>query len=91
MEAADRKTVGDLLGQVVEIQDLRAIGELILQLVEGRLITNAYDYNYPIGAIEAMGDGRGCVAAAVQRLLDPQLSLDQVNLNHWRRNFGRRW
>src|SRR5258706_3958490 len=87
MDAVDRKTVGDLLGQVVEIQDLKAIGELILQLVEGRIITNAYDYNYPIGpskAWEAVGDGwrQRC-----NQLLDPQLSLDRVNLEALEREF----
>src|SRR6266850_3789053 len=87
MDAADRKTVGDLLGQVVEIQDLKAIGELILQLVEGRLVTTAYDYNYPIGPSkpwEMVGDEwrQRC-----NQLLDPQLSLDRVNLESLEKDF----
>src|ERR1041385_2720068 len=38
LDAEDRRAVTDLLAQTAALQDLRAIGELILQLVEGRLV-----------------------------------------------------
>src|SRR5439155_211896 len=66
---------------------LKAIGELVLQLVEGRLVTNAYDYNYPIGPSrpwEMVGEQWRQLC---NRLLDPQLSLDQVNLESLEREF----
>ena len=36
------------LPEFVERRDLQRLGELILQLVEGRLISTAFEYNYPI-------------------------------------------
>ena len=68
----------------VELQDLKSIGELVLQLVEGRLFRNNYDYNYPIDHSSAWSElgGEGPQWRALcNQLLDPQLTLDQVNLN----------
>src|SRR5262249_13593451 len=38
LDEEDRRAVSELLNETVEAQDLRSIGELILQLVRGRLI-----------------------------------------------------
>ncbi len=69
--------------EAVELQDLRSTGELILQLVEGRLISSGYDYNYPI-ARSAPWDNLGKDGERwreiCNQLLDPQLSLDKINL-----------
>lgn len=83
LRATDKRTVGELLGQVMEVQDLRALGELLLQLVEGRLVTSAYDYNYPVAASTAwenLGRDGERWRELCNQLLDPQLSLDKVNL-----------
>ena len=38
LDADDRAAVTELLAQTTEVQDLRGIGELILQLIEGRVV-----------------------------------------------------
>lgn len=43
----------ELLGRVMEAEDLRAIGEVLLQLVEGRLLASSEDYNWPIALTPA--------------------------------------
>jgi tetratricopeptide (TPR) repeat protein len=78
----EKHTVDSLLGQVMEAQDLRALGELLLQLVEGRQVSTAYDYNYPIAAAPAwdrLGRDANRWRELCNRLLDPQLSLDKIN------------
>jgi hypothetical protein len=83
LESTDRQAVGDLLNQTAEVQDLRAIGELLLQLVEGRLIANNYDYNYPVEkspAWEQLGREGERWRERCNRLLDPQLTLEKLNL-----------
>lgn len=79
----DRREADALLHQVMEAQDLRALGELLLQLVEGRLVNSAYDYNYPIAsspAWENLGRDGERWRDLCNRLLDPQLSLDKLSL-----------
>ena len=79
----DRREADELLHQVMEVQDLRALGELLLQLVEGRHVTSAYDYNYPIASSPAWGNlGRDGERwrDLCNRLLDPQLTLDKLSL-----------
>lgn len=79
----EKVTVDELLHQVMEVQDLRALGELLLQLVEGRLVASAYDYNYPIAATpmwERLGRDAGRWRELCNQLLDPRLSLDNISL-----------
>lgn len=71
------------VGQISELRDLRALGELILQLVEGRLIASAYDYNFPVPAApawERLGKSAEDWRQWCNRLLNPQLSLGEVSL-----------
>ncbi|MBE0542006.1 MAG: tetratricopeptide repeat protein [Verrucomicrobia bacterium] len=89
-DAGIRRTVGGLIYEVMETHDLRAIGELILQLVEGRLIESGYDYNYPIvhsPSWETLGKEGERWRQICNQLLDPQLSLDKVNLESLAREF----
>jgi tetratricopeptide (TPR) repeat protein len=90
LDASDREAVGELLGQTMEVQDLRAIGELLLQLVEGRLIANSYDYNYPVArspAWDQLGREGEVWRERCNRLLDPQLSLEKINLEILEKEF----
>ena len=79
----ERRGGEDLPAPELEKRDLRALGELLLQLVEGRLVTSAYDYNYPVATSTAWtnlgGEGERW-RELCNRLLDPQLSLEKVNL-----------
>ncbi len=87
---SDRQTVDKLLQQTIEARDLRAVGELILQLVEGRLVANSDDIDYPIpnsGAWERLGKEREAWRTLCNRLIDPQLSIEQVNLDLLERQF----
>jgi len=84
LDLANRSGTSELLQPVQEAQDLRALGELILQLVEGRLIRGAQDYTYPIASSESwqkLGGDAERWRQMCNRLLDPQLSLDAVNLS----------
>jgi len=79
-----------LLHQVAEVQDLHALGELILQLVEERLVSRADHYNYPVensSAWERLGKDAARWREVCNRLLDPQLSLERVNLTTLQREF----
>ena len=90
LEVDDRKTVGELLHQVMEVQDLRALGEIILQLVERRPVRSGYDYNYPIGRSEAwdnLGKDGERWRQICNQLLDPQLSLAEINLESLAKKF----
>jgi sporulation protein YlmC with PRC-barrel domain len=83
LETADLQTGGDVPDKTMEIQDLRAIGELILQLVEGRLLRNEYEYNYPVVRSEKwdkLGKAGESWRALCNRLLDPRLSLEKESL-----------
>src|ERR1019366_7563689 len=85
LEADDRHEAGELLHQVMEAQDLPALGRLILQLVEGRLLSRSDDYNYPVErspAWDALGKDRDYWLQWCNKLLNPQLSLETVNLEH---------
>ena len=87
----DRRTVDELLHQVIEVHDLRALGEILLQLVEGRIVTNAYDYNYPIAsspAWENLGRDSERWRDLCNRLLDPQLSPDKLSLESLAKEYG---
>ena len=83
LNKTDRRNIGGMVHDVFEVQDLKAIGELILQLVEGRVIESGFDYNYPISFSPAWGrlgkEGENWRDLCNQ-LLDPQLTLDKVNL-----------
>jgi tetratricopeptide (TPR) repeat protein len=79
----DRHDVEEMLAQAIELQDLRCIGELILQLVEQRPVRNAYDYNYPIQISPAwtgLGREGEWWLALCNRLLDPHLSPEVLSL-----------
>ena len=82
LDSGDRRSVEQTVHNIFEVQDLKAIGEIILQLVEGRVIESGYDYNYPIAASEAwarLGKSGESWRTLCNQLLDPQLSIDQVN------------
>jgi tetratricopeptide (TPR) repeat protein len=90
LEAGDRQEARELLGQVTEAQDLRALGEIILQLVEGRLFSRADDYNYPVERSPAwgrLGKSSERWRDLCNRLLNPNLSLEMVNLEALEREF----
>jgi hypothetical protein len=90
LEERSNQEAKELLGSVMEVQDLRALGELILQLVEGRLVTSAYDYNYPIAASpawERLGRQANRWRDLCNQLLDPQLSLTKINFESLARDF----
>ncbi len=90
LEGDDRHEPGELDDKVIEARDLRALGELILGLVEGRLIQNGSDYKYPIVPSLTWGrfgkDGTRW-RLLCNRLLDPELSLDKVNLESLEKEF----
>jgi hypothetical protein len=93
LQPDDRNEAGELLNQVMEVQDLAAIGKLVLQLVEGRLLTRADDYNYPVarsGEWDALGKDSGYWLEWCNKLLNPQLSLETLNLETLAREFGPR-
>ena len=90
LDVDDRRTVGELLHQVMEAQDLRALGEIILQLVERRAVRSGYDYNYPIGRSEGwdnLGKDGERWRQICNQLLDPQLSLVEINLESLAKKF----
>ncbi|HSU54465.1 MAG TPA: SUMF1/EgtB/PvdO family nonheme iron enzyme, partial [Candidatus Dormibacteraeota bacterium] len=83
LDESDSKQLLETLVPAMEAQDLRAIGELILQLVEGRMVSSSYDYNYPIErskAWEHLGKDGEYWRELCNKLLNPQLSLETVNL-----------
>lgn len=72
-----------MVQDIFEAQDLRAIGEIILQLVEGRLIESGADYNFPVESSpewEKLGKDGQRWRALCNRLIDPQLQLEKTNL-----------
>lgn len=88
LETEDRKTIDDLLHQTAEVQDLRALGEIILQLVERRLIRSGYcDPPQRSEMWDNLGkDGERWRQLCVQ-LLDPQLSLAETSLDSLSKKF----
>lgn len=79
-----------LLGNLMEGEDLRAIGEVLLQLVEGRLLANSEDYNWPIALTPAwknLGkDGERWLQLCNQ-LLDGNRSPEALNLESLAQEF----
>lgn len=83
LEAGDLSGVSETLRDTVEAQDLAGIGALLLQLVERRLFIRNDDYNYPVARSadwEALGKEADYWLGWCNKLLDPQLSLQNVNL-----------
>jgi hypothetical protein len=83
LDFTNRATTADLLQPVAEVQDLRALGELLLQLVESRLVRGSLDYHYPIAYSDSwqkLGKDAEYWRQMCNRLLDPELSLDTANL-----------
>jgi tetratricopeptide (TPR) repeat protein len=73
-----------MVQNIFEAQDLRSIGELILQLVEGRLIESGSDYNFPVESSPAwqkLGKDEPQWRGLCNRLIDPQLELEKTNLD----------
>lgn len=88
--AGDRREVDELLGQVTEAQDLRNLGELLLQLVEGRLFSRSDDYNYPVGRSgiwDILGKDTDYWLKLCNQLVNPQLSLQTINLESLAQQF----
>ncbi|HUA64614.1 MAG TPA: hypothetical protein VME24_02125 [Alphaproteobacteria bacterium] len=84
---ADNRT---MVENIFEAQDLRAIGEIIVQLVERRLIESESDYAYPIESSpdwQKLGKDERRWRELCNRLLDPQLELDKTNLDWLARAF----
>lgn len=93
LDESDKKTAGELLHQVMEAQDLHALGEIILQLVERRPVRSSYDYNYPVARSDAwdnLGKDGERWRQICNQLLDPQLSLGETNLESLARQFPTR-
>src|SRR5437764_11491328 len=83
-----------MLGFTMQSHDLRAIGELILQLVEGRLLQSSYDYNFPIARTSAwdkFGKEGEFWRGVCNRLLDPRLSPEKENLEKLEWEFRPNW
>jgi tetratricopeptide (TPR) repeat protein len=83
VQTANQRNAWELADPGMEIQDLRAIGELVLQLVEGRLLRGAYEYNYPVTRSERwdkLGHTGEMWQRLCNRLLDPRLSLEKESL-----------
>lgn len=73
-----------MVQNIFEAQDMRAIGELILQLVEGRLIESGSDYNFPVQSSpnwQKLGKDEPRWRDLCNRLIDPQLELEKTNLD----------
>ena len=90
LEDDDRHEPGELNDKVIEARDLRAIGELIFELVEGRLSQSGGDDDYPVYPSLAwgrLGKDRTRWRLLCNRLLDPRLSLDKVNLESLAKEF----
>jgi hypothetical protein len=74
---------GEAEAKLFELADLRALGELILQLVTGHQVSGPEEYSYPIEASEAwnkLGEQRDFWLDTVNRLLHPRLTLQEVTL-----------
>ncbi|MBN2505612.1 MAG: hypothetical protein JXQ71_02850, partial [Verrucomicrobia bacterium] len=68
---------------MIELHDLRALGEVILQLVTGREISGPDEYNYPIEPSPAwnkLGDKQRDWLELCNRLVNPKLSLQSCTL-----------
>ncbi len=77
---------------IAEIRDLRAIGVLILELVEGRIFKSADEYNYPIAlspAWQNLGQDSQRWLGLCNQLLGPQLAsaLPDLSLETLERRF----
>ncbi|MSU57598.1 MAG: hypothetical protein EXS35_05365 [Pedosphaera sp.] len=73
----------ELLAGTMEAQDLRGIGEIILQLVESRLLTSSEDYNWPIAptpAWKALGKDGDRWLKLCNQLLNANRAADAVTL-----------
>src|SRR5207247_10606376 len=72
------------------VRERRALGDVSLGLVEDRLIQSGNDYEYPIVPSLTWGrlgkDGTRW-RLLCNRLLDPELSLDKVNLESLAKEF----
>ncbi len=83
LDAKNKLEVGDLIKATVEAHDLHAIGALILQLVEVRLMTREGDFDYPLAPApvwEGLGKDGERWRQLCNQLLDPSLSLEKQNL-----------
>ncbi|HXR06753.1 MAG TPA: hypothetical protein VN765_05450, partial [Candidatus Acidoferrum sp.] len=81
-DAQSKLEVDNLLKETMEAHDLRAIGELMLQLVEVRLLKQEGDYDYPVNPAPAwsrLGKDGERWRELCNRLLDPNLSLERMN------------
>ncbi len=80
----------DQISQITEIHDLHAIGLIILQLVQGRIVRNEHDYNYPIQPAPEWGklgkEGERW-RKLCNDLLDPNLSMEDISLDSLAKQF----
>jgi hypothetical protein len=94
LEGADRAEALELLGLTMQAHDLRAIGELILQLVQGRLVQSAYDYTFPVSPStewDRLGNKGELWRTVCNRLLDPKLSPEKETLEKLEAEFRPDW
>ncbi len=90
LQGRDRHAVQGMIHDTFEVQDLRAIGEMIWQLVTGRLIESAADYNYPVERSkewERLGREGEKWRKLCEDLVNPHLSLETINLELLSRQF----
>jgi hypothetical protein len=90
LSGGDRSEVGSLLADVAETQDLHGLGEVILQLVEGRVYSRRSDYNYPIAPSDRwarLGKTADDWRALCNQLLDPHRKPGQITLDQLAQRF----
>jgi len=90
LETEDRRAAGLLLRQAMEAQDLRAIGEIVLELVQGRAYSSSDQYNYPVprsAGWDNLGKDSENWLQLCNQLLDPNLSPDKINLESLAKRF----
>lgn len=78
------------LRQATEARDLRGVGEILLKLVENNSIEGPGDYTLPIASSapwRVLGEDSWAWLGLCNRLLDPNLSLDQVSLESLAKDF----
>jgi hypothetical protein len=91
LSSGDRSEVESLLADVAETQDLHNLGEVILQLVEGRVYRDRSDYNYPVAPSDRwarLGKSADDWRTLCNDLLDPHRQSGQITLDQLAQRFA---
>jgi hypothetical protein len=84
LDPPEQREITDLFRDAVETQDLQALGRIILQLVELRLLGSGSEYDYPDESSPhwpRLGKSSKYWLELCKQLLDPSLSLDKISFN----------